>query len=144
LDLNKTISTFKDSFANDFGDSTKDSDALMYEPDTSNEDDYIDKKEDYLFTPSYETELVSSLPIICFELTYSGYVDTIKIGIGLDDNIFQIVRKILRQVFPVLDQENYSGLISDQYGNTNLDNNSSIHSGETVTTRNVIYHDDDD
>ena len=70
-------------------------------------------------------------------------MDTIQIGIGLDDNVFQIVRKILRQVFPVLDQENYSGSVSDQNGNTNMDNSSSTLSGDTITTRNVIYHEDD-
>jgi hypothetical protein len=83
--------------------------------------------------------MVSSLPVIGFELSYSGYVDVIQIGIGLDDNIFQIVRRILRQIFPILDQENYLG-----YNGTNIDNNSSIFSGDTVTTRSVIYHGNND
>ena len=147
LDLNETIKSVRETFAHEFGDPMNppnESEADMYEPDTSNEDDYINKPDDYLFTPSFQTELVSSLPILGFELTYSGHVDTIQIGIGLDDNIFQIVRKILKQVFPVLEQENYSGSVSDQNGNTNMDNSSSIFSGETVTTRNVIYHDDDE
>jgi hypothetical protein len=117
----------------------------MYEPEISNEEDYIDKSEDYLFTPSLETELASSLPILGFELTYSGQLETIQIGIGLDDNIFQIVRKILRQVFPLLDQEKYSGSVSDQNEKINMDNitSSSILSAETVTKRDVIYHYDD-
>ncbi len=121
LDLNQTIKNVQETFVEDFGDPINpptDLENDQYEPDTSNEENYINKPEDYLFTPNPETEMMSGFPIIGFELTYSGYVNTIRIGIGLDDNIFQIVRKILRQVFPILDQDIYSGQISDLNGKT--------------------------
>ena len=86
--------------------------------------------------------MMSSMPIIGFELTYQGKFDTIQIGIGLDEKIFQLLRKILRQIFPILDQEYYSGSVSNVDRNSKMNNSSSTSSGDTITTRYVIYHDD--
>ncbi len=54
------------------------------ESEQSNQDEYLNKEDDYNFTPSYETQLYSSIPLINFQLNYTGTVDTIKFGIGLD------------------------------------------------------------
>lgn len=50
---------------------------------------------------------------------------------------------MLQQIFPILDKENYSDSVTDQNGNSNMDNSSSTQSNETITTRNVINHDND-
>lgn len=58
-----------------------------------------------------------------FNLTFAGKVVTISIGIGLDDNIFQIIRKIIGQIFPVLEKEKYLQPSSNIDENNNLENN---------------------
>jgi hypothetical protein len=72
-------------------------DQIQYEKEDTNEDDYDNddnnkKQFDYLYTPSFDTELASSLPILNFMLTYGGMVDSIEFGIGLDDNLFNVIR----------------------------------------------------
>ncbi len=106
LDINQIQKNIKEKFESKFGDPNNlknDPDGETQEPSASNEDQYEDKPIDLNFTPSYETEMRSSLPILYFELNYQSNIESIQFGIGLDEYIFQIIRKILQQIFPLLD-----------------------------------------
>ncbi len=91
---------------------------------------------------------MSSIPIINFELTYVGEVETIEFGIGLDDNLFQVIRKIIKQIFPILDQSKYvlealsSNSSNAEYSSTNGNTTENTPFGVAQIIRNVIYNDD--
>ncbi len=61
----------------DYNDEQDENEADLWEPDLNNEAEYADKPIDYNFTPSFETEQASMVPIINFFLKYSGEIDTI-------------------------------------------------------------------
>ncbi len=71
------INDVKEKALKEYSDSQNENEEDLWEPDLNNEEEYADKPMDYNYTPSFETEQASMVPIINFFLKYSGDIDTV-------------------------------------------------------------------